>query len=288
MTAARQWEATVMATRRAGRHVVVTFSAPGVAEQVRPGQYAAVAVGGPNPATLLRRAMWIAESAPTGRQGGVIEVVADTKESGGGWLAGQPRGAAVDMIAPLGRPFSAPVEPASCLLIGIETAATALLRLGALLASRHCQVDYLFLGDPSDVYGTLEARRIGTSLRSEQIPAGIQDRERHERVAALVTAALTDGDVDVVYSAGDPRDVSAVAGVVAGARLPHQTALARVTACGSGMCAACAVPVRGTDGIVRVVRACAEGPVFDADLVLWQELQCIPGVLLSDAAEATP
>ncbi|MDP4013414.1 MAG: hypothetical protein U0990_12165 [Candidatus Nanopelagicales bacterium] len=259
-----------MATRRSGRHAVVTLSAPGIADQVRAGQYAAVAVGGQNPSTLLRRAMWIAESAPTGRQGGVIEVVADAEETGGAWLAEQPRGAPVDVIAPLGRPFSAPVEPAVCLLIGIETSAAALLRLGALLTSRGSHVDYLLLGEPTRVYGALEARRLGSSLRSEAIPTGVN--HRRARIADVVSAALSDADIDVVYSAGPAPDVAAVADVVAARGLPHQTALSRVTACGSGVCAACAVPVVGTDGITRVVRACTEGPVFDADRVLWQDL----------------
>jgi hypothetical protein len=36
------------------------------------------------------------------------------------------------------------------------------------------------------------------------------------------------------------------------------------------------LPVTGTDGITRIVRACVDGPVFRADLVRWDDVGTIP------------
>ena len=47
-------------------------------------------------------------------------------------------------------------------------------------------------------------------------------------------------------------------------------------ACGIGVCMGCVLPVTGTDGITRIVRACVDGPVFRADLVRWDDVGTIP------------
>jgi dihydroorotate dehydrogenase electron transfer subunit len=40
-------------------------------------------------------------------------------------------------------------------------------------------------------------------------------------------------------------------------------------ACGVGVCMTCVMPVRGNDGVTRMVRSCVEGPVFRGDRVRW-------------------
>ena len=47
-------------------------------------------------------------------------------------------------------------------------------------------------------------------------------------------------------------------------------------ACGTGVCMGCVLPVAGTDGITRIVRACVDGPVFRGDLVRWDDMGTIP------------
>ena len=44
------------------------------------------------------------------------------------------------------------------------------------------------------------------------------------------------------------------------------------TPCGTGLCHGCPLPVVGEDGVDRVVRACAEGPVVRGDRVRWDAL----------------
>ena len=56
----------LIATRRAGAYHHLTLVAPGVAELARPGQFVALAVGGPTSANLLRRCFSIHRVKPSG------------------------------------------------------------------------------------------------------------------------------------------------------------------------------------------------------------------------------
>lgn len=59
----------LIATRRAGAYHHLTFVAPGLAELARPGQFVALAVGGPTSANLLRRCFSIHKVSPSGTYG---------------------------------------------------------------------------------------------------------------------------------------------------------------------------------------------------------------------------
>ena len=51
--------------------------APGIAEHTRPGQFVALAVGGPDTALVLRRAFSIYRVSTRGVYGGTVEIVFD-------------------------------------------------------------------------------------------------------------------------------------------------------------------------------------------------------------------
>ena len=38
----------------------------------------------------------------------------------------------------------------------------------------------------------------------------------------------------------------------------------------------CVLPVRGSDGVVRMSRSCVDGPVFAGDRVLWESIGSVP------------
>src|SRR6201999_3950444 len=58
--------------------------------------------------------------------------------------------------------------------------------------------------------------------------------------------------------------------------LPVQALIEQPTACGTGVCMSCVLPVVGSDGVTRIARACTDGPVFRADLVRWGDVNTIP------------
>src|SRR5674476_730062 len=46
-----------------------------------------------------------------------------------------------------------------------------------------------------------------------------------------------------------------------------QVAVEESMACGIGVCMTCVMPVKGKDGLTRMARSCAEGPVFRGDRI---------------------
>lgn len=258
-----QWRAKVLARRRSGRYTVLTVSAPGVADRCRPGHFASVSVAGDHSAMLLRRQVWIGTSSASGRDGGALELVLDSSEPGGKSLAALDQGASLDVIGPLGRPFSLPRAPVAALLAGAGPSAAPLIWLAAELGTRGSRVRFLFL--PADEpFALLDAKRLTSGVITVAEPT---------EVGPAIRAELSDG-ADVVYSAGPAAAVADVARAAVG--LPHQTAVQTELICAAGTCTACVVPITGRDGVARMVRGCTEGAVFNADLIRWSQLGTIP------------
>lgn len=267
-----QWQAQVLANHASPGHAALTLSSPEGASAARPGQYAALAAGSRDTPGLLRRTAWIAAHPERAVPIGAVEVVVSSSGSGGRWLRRLRRGDVVDVLSPLGRPFSLPRETLQCLLIGSGAGTAALLGLGRVLTARGCRVEFLLASTTASPYGLLEARRISSATHVVTLP----QRNSSASIRASVAEHVADVDPDVVYSAGIADEVAPVAEVVSSIGLPQQCALDLPVTCGTGICAGCALPVRGNDGVTRIVRVCTEGPVFNADLVRWNDLRGVP------------
>lgn len=270
MTSGVQWRAKILARRRNGRYTVLTVSAPGVAERCRPGHFASVSVS--DTGLLLRRQVWIGTSSASGRDGGALELVLDDAEPGQSRLTHYDQGSALDVMAPLGRPFSYPRSPSAALLVGAGSAGAPLIWLAAELGARGSRARYVHL-DADEPFGLLDARRLCASVT----------RGPQSDIAGWVRDALPGHDV--VYSAGPASLLAEVAAGAAG--VPHQTAIPSAVVCAAGTCTACVIPVTGRDGVARMVRACTEGAVFNADLVRWDDLGTIPPECRTAGEEAS-
>ncbi len=157
------WGAKVLARRRSGRYAVLTVAAGGVADRCRAGHFASVSVAGQDSSMLLRRQVWIANSSASGRDGGALELVIDSAEPGGRRVAALEPGSVVDLMAPLGRPFSHPREPVGVVMVaGGGVAAAPLIRLAADLGARGCRVTFLAAAHP-EPFGMLDAKRVSTA-----------------------------------------------------------------------------------------------------------------------------
>ena len=56
----------------------------------------------------------------------------------------------------------------------------------------------------------------------------------------------------------------------------HQCAIEEAMACGIGVCMTCVLPIRGEDGVIRMLRSCIDGPVVDGGSVIWNSKRTIP------------
>jgi dihydroorotate dehydrogenase electron transfer subunit len=282
---ALQVQGEVLSVKTMGDYYSMTVVAAGIAEQTRPGQFVAVAVGGADSGMLLRRAFSIYSVRETGVYGGTVEFIFAVAGKGTAWLAKQRPYDPIDIVGPLGRPFSLPKEPAHCVLVGGGYGAAPLFLLADALRARGCRID-IVLGASTGgrLFGALDAKRMAAS-----VVLTTDDRSYGERgrVSDVLPAVIDRVHADVVYACGPMPMLEAVQKVAGasygGAGIPTQLAVEESMACGVGVCMTCVLPVIGADDQTRMVRSCVDGPVFAGDRIRWDSLGSVP----ADAVGAT-
>jgi len=269
-----QLRGRVLKLDRVGDYQHLTLVAPGVAERTRPGAFVALAVGGDHSATLLRRAFSIYRAKASGVYGGTVEIVFAVHGPGTAWLADRRPHDEIDVIGPLGRPFALPKEPVPCVLVGGGYGSAPLFGLADRLRERGCSV-HMVLGAASEsrLFGTVQAKRSAQSIvvTTEDGSVGTPGR-----ATDVLPDLLARTNAAVVYACGPMGMLSAIAALAEQHGVWSQCAVEEQMACGVGVCMTCVLPVRGDDGVVRMVRSCVEGPVFRGDRVLWADAGTIP------------
>jgi dihydroorotate dehydrogenase electron transfer subunit len=273
-----QVQGEVLAVKPIGDYLSMSVVATGIAEQFRPGQFVAVAVGGPDSSMLLRRAFSIHAVRQSGPYGGTVEFVFAVHGAGTAWLARRRVHDALDIVGPLGRPFALPKEPASALLVGGGYGAAPLFPLAEALRARGCRVDIaLGAATAGRMFGTLEAKRIASSVAFTTDDGSFGERGR---VSDVMPWMIERGRTEAVYACGPMAMLKAVAHVAEssydGLGIPAQLAVEESMACGVGVCMTCVLPVIGNDGRTRMLRSCVEGPVFDGRAIRWDALGSVP------------
>jgi dihydroorotate dehydrogenase electron transfer subunit len=269
-----QVKGEVLSIRHVGEYHQLTIVAPGVAEQVRPGHFVALAVGGETSAHLLRRAFSVYRTQDRGVYGGTIDVVLAEHGPGTRWLAQVRQHDSVDVVGPLGRPFSLPQEPVPCTLVGGGYGSAPLFTLAEQLRERGCRVDFV-LGAATEgrLFGVLEAKRMSQSVAVATEDGSLGDRGQ---VTDVLPAVLKRTQSDVIYACGPMGMLAAISQMAARFGAHSQCAVEEAMACGVGVCMTCVLPVVGDDGVTRMVRSCVDGPVFRGDAVRWSAVGTVP------------
>src|SRR5436190_2969532 len=249
-----QVNGTVLTVRRVDAYYAMTVVAPGIAARFRPGQFVAVAVGGPETSMLLRRAFSIHGVRPD--HGGTVEFVFAVVGPGTRWLAERRTRDMIDIAGPLGRPFPVPRDPMNCLLVGGGYGSAPLFPLADRLRGRGSTVDFLLGAASADrVFGALTARRGGRS-------ATITTEDGSMGMRGLATDVLGqvihEGRTDVIYACGPMRMLRQVTSVAGRYDIPTLVLVEESMACGIGVCMTCVLPVVGEDGVTRMVRCCVD------------------------------
>jgi dihydroorotate dehydrogenase electron transfer subunit len=264
----RRVRAEILSTRRLGAYQSLTLVAPEIAEGARPGQFVAVSMP-EDRGVLLRRPLTIHQSSRRGGWAGTLEFVVDPSAGPGtAWLADLRAHASIDVIGPLGTPFSYPKQLTNCLLVGEGRSVAGLYFLAQELVARGKRVDMVIGGSTMDtVFKPIEAKRL-----SQLVTVVTDDGTLGERgtVVEALPAAIERGPAQVVYAAGAPALLRVVAALCRERKLPAQVAVEERMGCGYGLCGTCAVPVAFKDGSGwDHARACIDGPVFNPARVLW-------------------
>jgi dihydroorotate dehydrogenase electron transfer subunit len=237
-----------------------------------------VSVGGEDGGMLLRRAFSIYSVRETGVYGGTVEFIFSVTGKGTAWLSRQRPYDPIDVVGPLGRPFSLPREPANCVLVGGGYGSAPLFLLADALRTRGCRIDAVLGASTGDrLFGALDAKRMAATVAFTTDDGSYGEKGR---VSDALPEVIDKVHADVVYACGPMGMLEAVQRVAGaaygGAGIPAQLAVEESMACGVGVCMTCVLPVVGSDDNTRMVRACVDGPVFAGDRIRWDALGTVP------------
>jgi dihydroorotate dehydrogenase electron transfer subunit len=271
---AQQIASEILDNRRVGDYHVLSLTAPGVAESVQPGHFVTMAMGGEESSMVLRRAFAIHQVTSRGVYGGTLDVAIAVQGRGTKWLSERRRHDIVNLVGPLGRPFTLPKQGVSCVLVGGGYGSAPLFLLAQTLRERGCRVDIIVGAATEDkLFGVLDLKRLasGLTITTDDGSSGVQGR-----VTDVLDDVMDRAGADVVYACGPMPMLAEVARISTKRRVFSQCAVEEAMACGIGVCMTCVLPVVGDDGVTRMVRSCVDGPVFRGDRVRWQEINTIP------------
>jgi dihydroorotate dehydrogenase electron transfer subunit len=178
-------------------------------------------------------------------------------------------GDGLELIGPLGVGFGI-LSERRAVLVGGGRGVAPLLFLGERLA-RHGHETLLLYGYrsaevrwPVDCsFSVLEASEDGSLGHKGTVVSLLDDLSESGRL---------DVQGDALYSCGPTVMLSALASWASERGFPLETSLETHFGCGYGVCAGCAVPIRGGSGYGTFAFACREGPVFPAEEVDWNGL----------------
>ncbi len=267
--------ARLVATRPAGDYQYMTFTAPGLPDLARPGQFIAVTIGGPlatqtaRAAQLLRRSFSLHAVSPAADRSeeDILDIVVAANGLGTQWLVSLPVGESVDLVGPMGRPFPLPRERVSCVLVGGGYGSAPLFWLASALRERGCRVELVLGAATKDrLFGVDKAERY-----ADGVTVVTDDGSRGTKgwVSDVLPEVLKRSDASVVYACGPMGMLESVTRIAGEFGAVAQVAVEESMACGVGVCMTCVMPIRGNDGVTRMLRSCVEGPVFRGDRVRW-------------------
>jgi len=208
------------------------------------------------------------------------------------WLSRLEEGSEVSLVGPLGRGFDLPEGLRCALLVGGGIGIAPLVYLARVLQGRPSVRTVLFLGLASSSRSPVHLdwrawRPTGTDIRPQQVPDTFGSADvvlatedgsagYHGTVVEALARWLDEqraaAETTCVYACGPEQMLRACAEICRDLSLRCQVCLERRMACGTGVCQSCVVRVRSADepdGWVYKL-CCEDGPVFDADEVLWE------------------
>ncbi len=263
-----QVKASVLCNRRiAPDHLLMRLKAPIVASSALPGQFIHVRCGGP---TLLRRPFSLLDVNP---KIGTIDFVYKIVGLGTDVLAQVPAGGKVDLLGPLGTPFEIPPGLKTAYLVGGGVGIPPLVLLAKKLGRQRCVEAFLGARTKGWVICVSQFSQLGIPVHAATDDGSMGHRGS---VVDLLRKFLRTADPNprstLLYICGPTPMMAAASHLARQEKLPGQVSLEERMGCAMGCCMGCVVEVttEPPGSHARFQRVCTEGPVFDAESILWR------------------
>ena len=244
---------------------VIRLEEPDQARDIRPGQFVHVRCVGPdrfNSDPLLRRPLSVLRTGANPRNdvpSGQYDVLYDVVGRGTRFLSGLRPGDLVDVLGPLGNPFSLNRSTKRLLLLSGGVGIVPMIALAEEALRLNREVTLLA--------GFRTARKVFPAhlvpLEVEYVVATDDGTMGH---AGVVTSLVADylAWADQLYACGPAPMLRALAMNRLTGTIPTQIAMEEHMGCAVGVCLGCVVPTK--TGYQRV---CRDGPVFDLAEMGW-------------------
>jgi len=265
-------DAVVVGNRHlSGDYNVLTLNAPEIAARTRPGQFVMIKpTRGLDP--LLRRPFSVFEVVRD-NENRPIAISIFNKRAGVGTslLSEVEPGARLSCLGPLGLPFTPIDPPAEAWLVAGGVGLAPFVTLAEALAARKTPTT-LFYGarTGAELYSLelFESLGVRLVLATEDGSRGVRGRVTLPLEDALRSRPL--GQPVKLFACGPTPMMRACARLASAHGRACDVSLEQVMGCGLGGCYSCVVTARTDEGKVHHTRTCIDGPVFDAQRVVWE------------------
>lgn len=247
-------------------HYLLRCTCPEIAESALPGQFVHVLIAGDS-GLLLRRPFTIYSI-----HGTQISMLYQVTGEGTGVLAQMRSGVTIQVLGPLGKAFHIPPHLEAAILVGGGAGIASLM----LLATELKKTGVRTLGlvgavNRARLLSVSDLRRIDveTHVATDDGSVGY-----HGFVTEILSCILERPQTyslqnPTVYACGPHAMLHAVTQLTLSHHTSTQLAMENRMGCALGVCLGCVCRVRTTTGGVEYQRVCTEGPVFNAEDIVW-------------------
>ena len=255
------------------------FNCPRIADPFLPGQFVMLRLAATDDPLLGRPLAIYNVTEGPGENLGLLDIVYLRVGKMTGRLAAMEPGRQLEVWGPLGNGFS-PLETDSLIMVCGGIGQTPFLTLAQeSLGLRQ-------FGDPARQVAAVKNVTLCYGARTEDFLACVDDFRdlgvdvrvstddgsagHHGLVTDLVRPAVEEssGARRIVCCGPEPM-MEAIAGIARELDVPCQVSLESSMSCGIGACFSCVTKIRDPEGNVDYRRTCVEGPVFDAERVVF-------------------
>ena len=236
----------------------MVIGCPEIAQKAQPGQFVNLL---PEGGFTLRRPISI---CGIDKAAGTLRIVFEVRGKGTKALSELRAGDTVNMLAPLGHGFALPEQDARVILVGGGIGTPPMLPLAqysgknAVVISGFRNADAAILQEDFAKTGakTILCTDDGSAGRSGLVTLPLEEEIKAEKPA-------------LICACGPMPMLRATASLAKAYGIPCQVSLEERMGCGIGACLVCACRTRDENGDEQYLHVCKNGPVFDAEEVVW-------------------
>ncbi len=255
-------DALILEHRRVAEdHYWMRLDSDAIGQNARPGQFIHLQVSS-GTVPLLRRPLTVYR-----RSSGSFEVLYQVLGQGTRLLSNTKPGETLRVLGPLGNHFRVLEHIRTALVVGGGAGIASLMLLVEELIRREIPVIVLLGAQRASRLVAIEdLETLGVDMR---VATDDGSRGHQGFVTELAEEVLRDGLSNrVVYGCGPTPMMQALSDITQRYGVSTQLALESYMGCALGVCLGCMVRIR-RNGIIQHMRVCTEGPIFDAEEIVW-------------------